>query len=485
MDSDIVLSIVVITYNHEKYIREALDSILSQKVNFRYEVLVGDDHSHDSTPEIVSEYEEKYPDIFKAFLNSENLGVTRNSYELLMKTKGRYVTTLEGDDYWIDPDKLQIQIDFLENNPDMEGVSNVCYPVDEEGNIISRNTSYDSKRHWTYDSHIYTIDDCMNWKMPGQMSSCIYRNFFRENDHDYTILYKASPLVGDRTISLLIALHGDVFFMNRVMTHYRYIIDKNKNNWASVNERKNLNLQLFELMIRLEKYAEEEFGSDYEIRYVKEYVYYQAEECFRKSGADEDRKIADQILKESREAFSIRKKACRIKNENDAFKETVRAALKGYDIAQDCESLKNGTWKQFREKARDGKVIIFGAGDACDDYFRIYRRKDNPLCIIDNSSKKWGITYKLPDGSELEIKSPSEIFSSEENREKCVVLISSTVYYAEIAEQLEKAGVKNYFSFIAMESKRLYSRYFMWQNRNAIRFRRRAKLSTAVCNVKE
>ena len=131
---EIKVSVIVITYNHEKYIRKALDSILMQKVDFKYEILVGDDASIDSTPEIIREYKEKYPEYFNISLREKNLGGTRNSYELMMMAKGDYIANLEGDDYWIDENKLQKQVDFLEKHDNFVGcVSDFMY-VDEKCN---------------------------------------------------------------------------------------------------------------------------------------------------------------------------------------------------------------------------------------------------------------------------------------------------------------------------------------------------------------
>lgn len=102
-DGNIIdVSIIVLTYYHEKYIAQALDSILTQQTNLRYEILIGDDASGDRTPEIIAEYAKQYPEIIRPFFREENLGATRNSWELRQKARGKYVASLEGDDFWID-----------------------------------------------------------------------------------------------------------------------------------------------------------------------------------------------------------------------------------------------------------------------------------------------------------------------------------------------------------------------------------------------
>ena len=110
MENEIDVSVIVITYNQEKYIRKTLESILSQEGNFSMEILVGDDHSSDSTPDILREYEKKYPNIFKIFCREKNLGPNRNFYELCIRSRGKYIASCEGDDYYCDVKKLKKQI---------------------------------------------------------------------------------------------------------------------------------------------------------------------------------------------------------------------------------------------------------------------------------------------------------------------------------------------------------------------------------------
>ena len=98
------LSVVVITYNHEKYLRKCLDSILMQEVDFDFEIIIGDDCSPDSTADIINDYHERYPDIVRPTLRSHNVGATRNQYDCFLQAKGKYIAILDGDDFklvWI------------------------------------------------------------------------------------------------------------------------------------------------------------------------------------------------------------------------------------------------------------------------------------------------------------------------------------------------------------------------------------------------
>ena len=113
---DIVVSVGVISFNQENYIRQCLDSILMQETDFRYEIVVGDDCSTDSTQDILTSYQNQYPDLFVLVLNKENKGISDNYKSVLSHCKGKYIAFCEGDDYWTDPHKLQLQVDFLERH---------------------------------------------------------------------------------------------------------------------------------------------------------------------------------------------------------------------------------------------------------------------------------------------------------------------------------------------------------------------------------
>ena len=112
------LSVMMITYNHEQFLREALDSVLMQKVDFEYEIVVWEDNSSDGTRKILLEYTEKYPGKVRPILHDANIGVIRNFFSTLEACRGEYVAILEGDDYWTSDRKLAAQIEFLDAHPD-------------------------------------------------------------------------------------------------------------------------------------------------------------------------------------------------------------------------------------------------------------------------------------------------------------------------------------------------------------------------------
>lgn len=113
-----LVSVLIITYNHEKYIEQAIQGALDQVTNFPFEIVIGEDASTDLTRGICKQFIAKYPDRIRLLLNSQNLGPKSNFIKTLQACHGKYIALCEGDDYWDIKDKLQFQFDFLENNPD-------------------------------------------------------------------------------------------------------------------------------------------------------------------------------------------------------------------------------------------------------------------------------------------------------------------------------------------------------------------------------
>lgn len=116
--SNILVSIVCITYNHEPYLRQALEGFLMQETDFPVEIILAEDCSTDGTRTICEEYAEKYPGKIKYIYRDHNVGYNENEYEAMCTATGKYIAYCEGDDYWTDSLKLQKQVDFLESHPD-------------------------------------------------------------------------------------------------------------------------------------------------------------------------------------------------------------------------------------------------------------------------------------------------------------------------------------------------------------------------------
>ena len=133
---DPVVSVIIMSYNHEKYVSQSIEGVLMQRTEFPFELVIGDDFSTDSTRKIIIGYAEKTPEIIRYIFSESNQGVHKNFTNSLSSCKGKYIALCEGDDYWTDPMKLQKQVEFLESNPDYGLVCTDIEVVNENGEII-------------------------------------------------------------------------------------------------------------------------------------------------------------------------------------------------------------------------------------------------------------------------------------------------------------------------------------------------------------
>jgi glycosyltransferase involved in cell wall biosynthesis len=211
-----IVSIYCLTYNHEKFIRDTIESFLMQKTTFPVEILIHDDASSDNTANIIREYEFKYSNIIKPIYQTENKYSTQKGYITQIqnkRAKGTYIAKCEGDDYWTDPLKLQKQVDFLEANPDY-GMVHTDY------NILYQNTGIISHRKKT---NIPTGDVYADFLFNSFIgtATCVFR---REYIDEITRLYKDNQSnwrAGDRVLWLLISSKSRVGYINETTTIYR------------------------------------------------------------------------------------------------------------------------------------------------------------------------------------------------------------------------------------------------------------------------
>lgn len=235
------VSVICVTYNHELYIREALDSILAQKTDFEFEIRIGEDCSTDGTRHILEEYEAKYPNRFIMYYRERNFGATCNEYELLMDAKGDYIAALELDDVWTDEYKLQKQYDFLESNPKYIGVAHDFDIIDKYGNVIDND---DNKYVKNFFNKQFTLEDFLNRGFVFQTGTHFYRNIFKDGK-DYSIIYKADKLIRDKTILSLLLDRGDFYILSDTMSAYRRFFDKDATNGRNMTNA-NMEQDLFE-----------------------------------------------------------------------------------------------------------------------------------------------------------------------------------------------------------------------------------------------
>lgn len=212
---EIMVSISMISYNHEPYLRKCLDSILMQKVNFRYEVIIGEDCSPDNSRAILKEYEEKYPDIFVMFYNEKNMGVSANSANIKKHIRGKYVVGGETDDFWTDEYRLQKQFDFLESHPEYVAVASNFYNVGADGYNFSQQL-FD----WQVD-RTYSLKDYLKYGYTLHGNTFMYRNVLPFNSDKYLELRKTIPTMGDVITRVMLYDKGYIFVMPDIMHAHR------------------------------------------------------------------------------------------------------------------------------------------------------------------------------------------------------------------------------------------------------------------------
>lgn len=214
-------SVIVSSYNHEKYIKEALESILFQQVNFEYKVYLADDCSTDNTREILKEYIEKYPQVFIPLYPEINLGLVKNMKNAFDKSKSKYILMLEGDDFWTHKYKMQKQIDFLENNNLCPMVANRIWVKDEINNKNYPNFAHiDSEIIKTSESIFYlTTPSLIAHNYIGNYSAMAFRREAINNLNDSVFEEK----LWDWLFSMFMSLQGPVAFINEPMSVYRLV----------------------------------------------------------------------------------------------------------------------------------------------------------------------------------------------------------------------------------------------------------------------
>ncbi|WP_083961894.1 glycosyltransferase family 2 protein [Tepidiphilus margaritifer] len=203
------VSVCVVTYNQEKYIGQCLQSLVDQKTNFDFEIIVGDDCSTDGTREIVRQFQEKYPNIVKPIFHEKNLGPCRNVIAVYTAASADYICHMDGDDYAL-PGKLQAQVDVLDNNSDCVVVWHRMKILDEKSSIFYDDLIDLEK----IGKHVFTQRDLM---MLGSIA-CHSSKCFRKNTLPK---YYPSQDFMDFFLNVVNLSHGTGVYLNDVLGVYR------------------------------------------------------------------------------------------------------------------------------------------------------------------------------------------------------------------------------------------------------------------------
>jgi glycosyltransferase involved in cell wall biosynthesis len=209
MESKPLVSVCMIAFNHERFIEEAIDGVLSQRVSFPIELVIGDDRSTDDTKRICEEYKKQHPFI-RLLDRPHNLGMQRNFMETLRSCQGKYIALCEGDDFWTDPDKLEEQVAFLETHQDFAVCHHRVRILDESQRakraLLSSRPATD----------VTTFEELAR-KQHIQTVSCVFRNKLFDFPEDFFL----SVYGTDYALNLLNAYHGKIKFLDKVMGVYR------------------------------------------------------------------------------------------------------------------------------------------------------------------------------------------------------------------------------------------------------------------------
>ena len=250
------VSVSMLTYNHKKYVRQALDGILGQKTDFPVEILVHDDCSTDGTDRILAEYAEQYPDqvkpIYEEVNQYQNGNTDCNSRLNYTRALGKYTAFCEGDDFWDDPEKLKIQVEYMEAHPECTLCFTAIYDVDETGKRMDVFRPYPGDRDCT-------IADVMRMTKVWSIVSFLYRTEYLQNLPDY---YHNCP-VGDVPLLLVMGSHGTLHYIDRPTASYRH---QSAGSWSSRLRQGDRAAKLrkhFDTMQTLYREFDEETGGKY------------------------------------------------------------------------------------------------------------------------------------------------------------------------------------------------------------------------------
>jgi glycosyltransferase involved in cell wall biosynthesis len=220
------VSVCVITYNHELYIAQCLQSIVDQRCSFNFEIVIRDDCSQDGTLEIIKIFQARYPEIIRLLNAEKNIGANKNILVVFSAAKGEYLALCEGDDYWLDTQKLEKQLAVMESQPELTFTAHPCWIHEKDG---LTKTAYIKS---TGNLEI-TCKDVL--AISGQFAPTASYMFRREL-LEYLPSWFGDAPVGDFFIEMYGIAMGRGLYLPEPMSVYRtYSV----NSWTSSNNEKN------------------------------------------------------------------------------------------------------------------------------------------------------------------------------------------------------------------------------------------------------
>ena len=205
------VSVAMATYQHERFLAQAIESVLMQETSFDFELVIGEDCSPDRTREVAISFKEKHPGKVRLLLQKRNVGLTHNLSETVTACTGEYVAWLEGDDYWTSPHKLQRQADYLDSNRDCAWCFTRADVVDEGGTVLDVPPAVRTVKPK------YTLEEYLSRIFQPRACTVMFRHRLFDRFPDWFY-----PLpTADMPLHVLNAQHGDIGFVDEVMAAYR------------------------------------------------------------------------------------------------------------------------------------------------------------------------------------------------------------------------------------------------------------------------
>lgn len=261
-NTNILVSVICLTYNHEKYVKECLDSIVSQRTDFLFEIIVHDDASSDDTQKIIRDYVSEYPDIIKPILQTENQYSKGKSIVkdiMLPKCQGRYVAFCEGDDFWTDELKLQKQYDAIKRRPDCLMCVSTVRDVSEDGTPLE--STHPSKK---IKSQYFETEDFL--KLASQEYAFQTTSYFIEREAYNEFIYnppefRKAAFVGDWPVQLYFCTKGSICYINDEMSCYRRNVPGSFTDGKSLSRQIKINQSLVKMIELFDDYTERKYST--------------------------------------------------------------------------------------------------------------------------------------------------------------------------------------------------------------------------------
>ena len=297
----IQVTVVCLAYNHENFIADAIESILMQKTDFAFELLIHDDASTDHTASIIKSYEEKYPSIIRAIYREENMyskGFETEKW-LIKQSTGQYIAMCEGDDYWLSEHKLQKQFDYMQQHP------NVSLCVHNAKEIDAQTKKLKGYCRPSKSSKFFTVEEII---LGDGGLFATNSMFFRKQlaIKDYAFMDYAP--VTDYAYAIMLGLQGDVYYLDECLSVYRVNVP---NSWTSVHfakgEAYRLHFQKMEkMLIELNETTNLRYDSCIQQRLLlNEYITLVKERDFKKMKDDKFRPLEKHLSWQRKLIFKI------------------------------------------------------------------------------------------------------------------------------------------------------------------------------------